>query len=57
MSKKISLLSSSLAGGGSENVCVNIANNLAQKGWQIDLLVLNLKKMKSIKNFYQIKLI
>ncbi len=43
MSKKISLLSSSLAGGGSENVCVNIANNLAQKGWQIDLLVLNLK--------------
>ena len=51
MSKKISLLSSSLAGGGSENVCVNIANNLAQKGWQIDLLVLNLKNGTTIKNF------
>ena len=42
--KKIILLSSSLAGGGSEGVCVNIANNLALRGWQVDLLVLNLNK-------------
>lgn len=42
--KKIVLLSSSLAGGGSEGVCVNIANNLANRGWQVDLLVLNLSK-------------
>ena len=42
--KKIVLLSSSLAGGGSEGVCVNIANNLALRGWHVDLLVLNLNK-------------
>lgn len=42
--KKIVLLSSSLAGGGAEGVCVNIANNLALRGWQVDLLVLNLNK-------------
>ena len=42
--KKIVLLSSSLEGGGSEGVCVNIANNLAIRGWQVELLVLNLNK-------------
>ena len=42
--KKIVLLSSSLAGGGAEGVCVNIANSLALRGWQVDLLVLNLNK-------------
>ena len=41
--KKIVLLSSSLAGGGAEGVCVNIANNLARLGWNVDLLVLTLK--------------
>lgn len=41
--KKIVLLSSSLAGGGSESVCVSIANSFADKGWQVDLVVLNLK--------------
>ena len=41
--RKIVLLSSSLAGGGAEGVCVNIANNLASLGWNVDLLVLTLK--------------
>lgn len=40
--KKIVLLNSSLAGGGSERVCVNIANSFAKKGWQVDLVILNL---------------
>ncbi len=40
--KKIVLLNSSLAGGGSERVCVNMANSFAKKGWQVDLVVLNL---------------
>ena len=40
--KKIVLLSSSLAGGGTEGVCVSIANSIADMGWQVDLVVLNL---------------
>ena len=40
--KKIVLLSSSLAGGGAEGVCVSIANSFVEKGWEVDLLVLNL---------------
>ncbi|MEQ5321969.1 glycosyltransferase [Providencia rettgeri] len=39
--KKISLLISSLSGGGAENVCVNIANGLAENGWLVDLVVLD----------------
>ena len=42
--KKIVLLSSSLAGGGAESVCVNIANNLVNLGWNVDLVVLTLKE-------------
>lgn len=41
--KKITFLITSLAGGGAEGVCVNIANALAQDNWQVDLVVLNLK--------------
>ena len=41
--KKITLLISSLSGGGAEGVCVNIANHLSANGWKVDLLVLNLK--------------
>ena len=33
-----------MAGGGAESVCVNIANNLANLGWNVDLLVLTLKE-------------
>jgi len=40
--KKITLLISSLSGGGAENVCVNIANKFADNNWNVDLLVLNL---------------
>ncbi|BED87970.1 MULTISPECIES: glycosyltransferase [unclassified Pseudoalteromonas] len=40
---KITLFVSSLAGGGAEGVCVNVANGLAQSGWDVDLIVLHLK--------------
>lgn len=40
--KKITFLISSLAGGGAEGVCVNVANGLAENGWQVDLVVLHL---------------
>ncbi len=40
--KNITLLVSSLAGGGAEGVCVNVANGLADQGWQVDLVVLHL---------------
>ncbi|BDX03991.1 glycosyl transferase [Marinomonas pontica] len=39
--KKITLLISSLSGGGAEGVCVNVANGLAESGWQVDLVVLH----------------
>jgi glycosyltransferase involved in cell wall biosynthesis len=40
--KKITLIISSLTGGGAEGICVNIANNFANNGWKVDLVVLNL---------------
>ena len=40
--KKVTFLISSLAGGGAEGVCVNVVNGLAEQGWQVDLVVLNL---------------
>lgn len=40
--KKVTFLISSLAGGGAEGVCVNIANGLAEQGWDITLVVLHL---------------
>lgn len=40
--KKALFIISSLGGGGAEGVCVNIANGLAENGWQIDLVVLHL---------------
>ncbi|MCG3727435.1 glycosyltransferase [Vibrio cincinnatiensis] len=39
--KRITFLISSLYGGGAEGVCVNVANGLADHGWQVDLLVLH----------------
>ena len=42
MTKKITLLISSLAGGGSESVCVTLANSFADDGWEVDLIVLNI---------------
>ena len=40
--KKITLIISSLTGGGAENVCVSIANSFANNEWQVDLVILNL---------------
>lgn len=45
---KTTLLVSSLSGGGAEAVCVNIANGLAERGWQVDLLVLHTKEQSYI---------
>lgn len=42
MNKKVTFLISSLAGGGAEGVCVNVANGLADLGWRVDLVTLNL---------------
>ena len=41
--KRITLIISSLTGGGAENICITIANSFAQNGWIVDLVVLNLK--------------
>ncbi|NHH89282.1 glycosyltransferase [Pseudoalteromonas sp. MB47] len=40
--KKCTFFVSSLSGGGAEAVCINIANGLAERGWDIDLIILNL---------------
>lgn len=40
--KRVTFLINSLAGGGAEGVCVNVANGLAEQGWQVDLVVLHL---------------
>ena len=42
LDRRTTFLISSLAGGGAEGVCVNVANGLAEQGWEIDLLVLHL---------------
>ena len=47
---KVTLIISSLAGGGAEKVCVNIANGLAKIGWNVDLVLLNLKKSSYLFN-------
>src|SRR5690554_2970900 len=38
---RITFLISSVSGGGAEAVCVNIANGLSERGWNVELLVLN----------------
>lgn len=40
--KRATFLINSLAGGGAEGVCVNVANGLAEQGWDINLVVLHL---------------
>ena len=40
--KKITILISTLSGGGAEGVSVNIANSFAKDGWTVDLVLLNL---------------
>ena len=39
---KVTLIIDSLRGGGSQRVCVSIANGLLKSGWDVDLVVLNL---------------
>ena len=41
--KKITFLIPSLSGGGSEGLCVNLANTLSQSGWEVNLIALNIK--------------
>jgi hypothetical protein len=43
LDKKITLIISTLSGGGAEGVCVGIANSFAERGWLVNLVVLNLK--------------
>ena len=42
--KEITFLINSLGGGGAQNLCVNIANGLASRGWRVSLIVLNTRK-------------
>lgn len=44
VNNKITLLVSSLSGGGAEGVCVSVANGLANIGWEVDLVVMHLNK-------------
>ena len=40
----------SLSGGGSQRVCVNVANGLTRLGWDVDLLLLNLNDSSYFNN-------
>lgn len=42
--KNIAFFISSLAGGGSQRVCVNIVNGLIERGWNVSLVVLHLER-------------
>lgn len=42
--EKITFLINSLSGGGYEGVCITIANGLAERGWRVSLVCVNLKK-------------
>src|SRR5690554_4376730 len=44
MINKVTFFVSTISNGGAEAVCVNIANGLAERGWQVDLLVLHTKE-------------
>lgn len=44
MSKKVTFLVSTISNGGAEAVCVNVANGLAERGWQVELLVLHTRE-------------
>lgn len=41
--KKITFLIPTLSGGGSEGLCVNLANALNRNGWEVNLIALNTK--------------
>ena len=41
-SKNVTFFISSISGGGAEGVCINIANTLSHRGWDVTIVVLNL---------------
>lgn len=41
--KKVTFFISTLSGGGAESVCINIANELSKKDWDVTIVILNLK--------------
>lgn len=41
--KSVTLLLGTLSGGGSESVCINLANFLSARGWDVTLVCVNLK--------------
>lgn len=43
MSRRLTLFVNSLRGGGAERVCVTLANELRAAGWDVHILVLNLR--------------
>lgn len=43
LNKKVTFFISSLNGGGAEGVCINLANTLSKRGWNITIVILNLK--------------
>lgn len=50
MKNKITFIMPSPGDGGSENVCINIVNGLADRGWHVDLVCVNLKRKESLAN-------
>ena len=49
LKKEITLIISSLGGGGSEKVCITIGNGLVKLGWKVNLVVLNLDNQVFLK--------
>lgn len=49
MSRRVTLFINSLRGGGAERVCATLANQLRSQGWNIEILVLNLRDA-SVRN-------
>lgn len=49
MRNKITFIMASPGGGGSESVGVNIANRLADRGWHVDFVCMNLKRKEYLE--------
>lgn len=48
--QQVTLFIGTLGGGGAEGVCINLANAFAAKGWTVNLVVMNLKKINYLDN-------
>lgn len=48
MFNRITFIIGSLSGGGSEGVCVNVANGLASRGWNVNLVCMNLNRKEHL---------